>query len=64
MKCYHHPKRKADFITNLGTPIDLDTPVCALCALNIQNGKESGVCPNATIRRIEASDSSGEENEC
>lgn len=30
-KCYHHPKRDAVAIINLGTSIDLDTPVCEKC---------------------------------
>jgi hypothetical protein len=36
IKCRHHPDRNATHITNLGSPIDKDTPACQGCAANVQ----------------------------
>lgn len=60
MKCYHHLNREATHIANLGTQIDLDTPVCDKCAKAIMDGKAQGINPNATIVKIETPLDKGE----
>ena len=58
LACWHHPNRKATQISNLGTAIDLDTPVCDKCAVNILAGRnqEPSINPNATVRPITDAD--------
>ena len=52
-KCYHHPNRDATHITNLGTPIDLDTYACHGCANLVQSDIKNGSLPKtAYVKRI------------
>lgn len=50
-KCWHHPKRDATHISNLGTQLDLDTPVCEKCAQSIlvSKNQEPPINPNAKV---------------
>lgn len=59
--CWHHPKREATHIANLGTALDLDTPVCPACAAKIEADQKSStpINPNATVTRM-AKESSNE----
>ncbi len=42
-KCWHHPKRDATHVGNLGTKFDLDSNLCAACASQVRRMKGARV---------------------
>lgn len=53
-KCWHHPRKDATYIINLGTKINLDSPVCDKCAMAViaDTNQSDPVNPNAKVTMI------------